>query len=486
MAVEIGGFSIFYIIYILLAVSFAVQILLDNKTPQSSVAWILTIFLIPYVGVAFYILSGINWRKRKLVKQRPEDLFGTYLRTVLDQQQNFLTKEKEYLGSDMHKIMTMTMKTANAIITEHNSVKLYHAGDLLFEDLLRDLEQATESIHLEYFIFRDDALGKRIISILKEKADQGVEVRFLVDGSGSKLTFSFRGRYGLRRSNVDFRNFLDPGNIVTAWLLNYSSHRKIVVIDNKIAYTGGMNVGEEYINGGRRFDTWRDTHMRFVGNSVMILQSIFLADWLNSGGSVNDFGRFFRSRRFDPLIENSLGVQILTSGPDSNWYSIQQLYFNMITNANERVIIQSPYFVPDESISTAMETAALSGIEVNLMITGCPDKLVPYWAAHTFFEPLLRAGVKIYLYKAGFFHSKVVVIDDLLATAGSCNMDQRSFFLDYELNAIFYDKKITKQFVDQFEKDREHCELMDMDLYNRISGLSKFRNSIFRIISPLL
>lgn len=483
---EIGGFSVFYIIYLVLAVSLSIQILFDNKTPQSSVAWILAIFLIPYVGILFYMLSGINWRKRKLVKVRPEELFEVHLRENLDTQHQFIAEQRLLLGSDLYKIMTMTNKSANSIITEDNDVRLYHTGKDLFDDLLEDLEAAQQSIHMEYFIFRDDDLGKRILSILKQKAEQGVEVRFIVDGAGSKLTFSYSSRRKLRRSKVEFHNFLDPGNIVTAWLLNYSSHRKIVVIDNYIGYTGGMNIGREYIDGGKRFDSWRDTHMRITGSATAILQSIFLSDWVNSGGRVDTFDRFFTEAEVVDSFRDFTGLQLISSGPDSNWSSVHQLYFAMIANANERVIIQSPYFVPDESIAAALQTAALSGIEVNIMITGRPDKRIPFWAAHTFFEPLLRAGVNIYLYTAGFFHSKVVIIDETLSTAGSCNMDQRSFFLDYELNAIFYDRQITREFIDQFERDCEQCVQMTLERYESISSVAKFRNSVMRLISPLL
>ncbi len=291
--VLIGGFSIFYILYIILAVSFSIQILLDNKTPQSSVAWILAIFLIPYLGVLLYVLLGINWRRKKMVRQRPEHLFGEHLREVLDLQSDSISEEKDLLGSDMHKIMTLTMKSANAIITNGNTIRLYHQGAELFDDLISDLEDAEVSIHLEYFIFRDDEVGRRILSILRKKAADGVEVRLLVDGAGSKLTFSHKGRRSLKRSRVEQRNFLDPGNIVSARLMNYRTHRKIVVIDNVIAYTGGMNIGKEYIDGGRRFDSWRDTHMRVQGPSSFILQSIFLADWSNSGGTLPALERFF-------------------------------------------------------------------------------------------------------------------------------------------------------------------------------------------------
>ena len=483
---EIGGFSIFYIISLVLAVSFSIQLLFDNKTAQSSLAWIMAMFLIPYVGVGAYVLSGINWRKRKLVKYRPEELYGTYLSDVLAHQRELINEKKEHIGSDMHKIMMMTMRAANGVVMGNNDCRIYHTGEPHFADLIEDLKGARKTIHIEYFIYRDDEIGGEILEILKAKAAEGVEVRLLVDGAGSKFTFSRRGRRRLRRSQVEYRNFLDPSNVFFAWLLNYSSHRKIVVIDNRISYTGGMNIGKEYIDGGKRFDSWRDTHMRFVGNASGVLQSIFLADWMNSGGVVEDIGRFFQELDLSTHGVNLTGVQMLSSGPDSDWYSIQQLYFTMITNANDRVIIQSPYFIPDESITTAMENAALGGVDVNLMITGRPDKLIPYWAAHTFFESLLKAGVKIYLYTAGFLHSKVVIIDDRIVTCGSCNMDQRSFFLDFELNTTFYDPQTAKEFVRQFEQDCEASRRFTMVDYHNISSLRKLRNSVFRLISPLL
>jgi cardiolipin synthase len=299
------------------------------------------------------------------------------------------------------------------------------------------------------------------------------------------FTLSQRGRRKLVEAGVEFRNFLNPASILGAWVINYRNHRKIVVIDGKIAYTGGMNIGEEYISGGRRFRTWRDTHMRFTGEVVALLQSAFLADWFNSNGTVGRLEDYFQHQE-DQSAKRFLPVQILCSGPDSDWYSIQQLYFNLIANADQKVLIQSPYFVPDDSIRIAMETAALSGVDVRLMMTGIPDKHIPFWAAHTYFDNLLSAGVKIYLYEKGFFHSKAVIIDDKIVTSGSCNMDVRSFFLDYELNAVFYDEKTAKMFSDQFEKDMENCILLTLEMH-RTSGIpSKLRNSVCRIFSPLL
>lgn len=483
---QIEGFSIFYILYMVLAIGLSIQILLDNKTAQSTLAWIFAIFLIPYVGAVFYLLSGINWRRRGLVKQRPEDLFGRYLKEEIKTQGRLIEKEAELLGSDMSKILTLTLKSGNSIVTRRNTIQLYFHGEELFQDLIKDLEDAVQSIHIEYFIYRYDDVGRKIIDILEKKAAEGVEVRLIVDGSGSFLTLPPKARRRIRRSKIQFHDFLNPANFITGWLLNYSSHRKIVVIDGQIGYSGGMNIGREYIDGGKRFPDWRDTHIRFYGDSVPILQSVFISDWINSGGTYNteDAPKHFIVPHDFP--GKTISTQILCSGPDSRWYSIQQLYFNMITNADKNVYIQSPYFIPDESITTAMETAALSGIEVHLMITGLPDKRVPFWVAHTYFPSLLSAGVNIYLYEKGFLHAKNLIIDDTIVTAGSCNMDQRSFFLDYELNAVFYDHDIAVAFRKQFEKDLENCRVFTKKDLEQIKRIRHFRNSVFRMIAPLL
>jgi cardiolipin synthase A/B len=485
---NIGGFSISYIIYIIFAIGLAVQLLLDNKTPQSTFAWILAIFLIPYAGGIIYLLVGLNWRRRKLVQVRPEEIFGQRMKKLLDLQSDQIEAAYNSLGSDVSKILTVTMRTGNAIVTQDNKLDLIHTGKEKFEYLIADLENARKSIHMEYFIFRDDEIGSRIISILERKAREGVVVRLLVDGAGSRPTLSGKGRRRLRKGPIEFRNFLDPANLVSAWLINYSMHRKIVIIDGSIAYTGGMNIGMEYIDGKPRFSSWRDTHLRFTrGGVVVLLESIFIADWMNSGGDVEAFEKYPEYEEIEEVGDSMLfPVQILSSGPDSKWYSIHKLYLTMISNANRKVLIQSPYFVPDESIAAAIETAALTGVEVALMMTGRPDKLIPFWVAHTFFEPLLKAGVRIFLYEAGFFHVKALIIDDLVVTVGSCNMDQRSFFLDYELNAVVYDQRTAIEMAEQFERDLECCREVTLADYEAISRAGKFRNSVFRTIAPLL
>lgn len=481
--VNLGSILLFF--YFAFVIVLTVQIVLDNKPPEVAVAWILAIYFLPYFGAILYLLSGVNWKKKKIMKQLPERTFKTYLSPILEQQKNFLQNNDpdNELDSDISKTISLALQAGNSILTLNNSVQMYYEGGGFFDELIRDLEKAEETINMEFFIYRSDELGRRIKDILVRKAKEGVKVRMLFDGVGcfNKLSWKFKGE--LKDSPIDARYFLDPMNILSSRLLNYRNHRKIVVIDGKVGYTGGMNLGLEYMDGGPRFHRWRDTHMRLVGESVQMLQGVFLSDWYNSGGDVVKDARFFPL----PVEKGSyIPTQVVVSGPDSDWNSIKKLFLHLISNANSRVFIQSPYFIPDQSLMNALESAALSGVEVNLMMTGRPDKRIPFWVAHTYFEDLINAGVNIYLYEEGFLHAKVLIVDEIISTVGSCNMDTRSFHLDYEVNVFFYDKKTTSDLIAQYNVDVAECRQITFEDIRGLSIFRRLRNSIFRMIAPVL
>jgi cardiolipin synthase len=419
------------------------------------------------------------------MKLLPEKSFENLLGPILQQQRDFLKNDWERIDNDMAKSISLSLSAGNSIITLNNRLETYHQGEPLFEKLIADLEAAVDSIHMEIYIYRSDALGHRIREILIRKAEQGIKVRLLFDGVGCFNKMSRRFKRELKESPVETRYFLDPMNVLSGRLLNYRNHRKVTVIDGKIGYTGGMNIGVEYVSGGNRFDSWRDSHIRLEGESVQLLQAVFLTDWFNSGGGMDQDPRFFpeKGRRSG---NRQLPTQIVCSGPDSDWNSLRMLYANLIHNANERIYIQSPYFVPEATVMNALLTAALSGIEVHVMMTGVPDKRIPFWVAHTYFEDLIRAGVRIYLYQAGFFHAKTLVADDSIATIGSCNLDVRSFHLDYELNAVFYDREVARDLIETFETDLTECIRIDEKYIRKLHLPSLLRNSFFRIIAPLL
>ncbi|MDC7225407.1 MAG: cardiolipin synthase [Spirochaetales bacterium] len=472
------------IVFYIVVFAITIRILLDNRSPTWSLAMLLALYFLPVIGIPLYFLGGVNWKKRKIVKHIPERIFKSNLGDLIQRQQDFLSNVPSEYENDSVKNVRMLLNSSGAILTMDNIMQVYEEGEDLFRDLLEKLEEAERSIHMEYFIWRSDELGEQIREVLTRKAAEGVEVRLLFDGVGCFRMMSRRYKLRLRRAGIQIRYFLDPLSPFSGWLLNYCNHRKIVVVDGQTAFMGGMNIGSEYIDGGKRFDTWRDIHMRFKGESVGLLQAVFLADWENSGGKVEDESVYINT---EPDTEGDLAMQIVTSGPDSDWHSLKDLFFNLISNANEEVLIASPYFIIDEAIEEAMVTAALAGVTVRIIMAGPPpDKWVPFWVAQTYYERLIEAGVEFYQYRKGFFHSKYIVADGKVATAGTCNMDLRSLQLHYEINAVIYDAVEAEKFRSIFEENLTDCRKVSLEELENLGFLKKLRNSIFRIIAPLL
>lgn len=465
--------------YILYVIVMDLVILLDNKSAQSTLAWLLAVHILPFASLPAYLMAGINWRKHRIVRQRPEEILQRYCHQG--------TPEPDICSivPDAVKHIQLLRHSNGSRVTLGNRVKLYHAGKDFFSELKQDLRAAKESIHLEFFIWKSDPLGWELGEILMQKAREGVKVRVLVDRVGCLFRISFRYRRLLRAAGVDFRYFMSLSKPFSSLLSNYLNHRKIVVIDRDISYTGGNNVGLEYITGGKHFKSWRDTHLRIVGEASTQLQAVFMTDWFNTTRKWLEQDHYFTDwdTHYDP---GDIPVQIVVSGPDSDWAAIRDLYVNLIGNAKQRIWIQSPYFIPDELTLLTMTLAARSGIDVRLMMTGVPDKRIPYWAANTYFESLLAAGGHIYQYEPGFFHAKVVICDSQIATVGTCNMDIRAFMLNYEVNAVFYDKGIVSELAEVFERDRSQCREVTLKSLRRQGPLRRVRNSLLRLLSPLL
>lgn len=481
--------------------------LLENKPPYSFIAWLTVLVFLPYIGVIFYIFLGMNWKKskKKISAKLPEDMLKRDFSYLLDEQIEIMNNMGGLYGKNVN-LVKLAIKSGYSPITVQNEVSIFDNGEELFESMINDLKLAEKMIHMEYFIWRSDKLGKKIKDILIKKAKEGVKVRLIFDGVGSMLRISRKYRRELRRNKIDFLYYHDPFSIFWTRFINYRNHRKIVVVDGMVAYMGGMNLGQEYIDGGKRFSSWRDIHLRMVGDSCNLIQNVFICDWHNAGGK--DLDSFLESEPDNLLNNNSilnkdflneiknlfpqsttdkyLPVQILSSGPDSKWDTIQKVYSRMIEEARESVYIESPYFVPDEGFLHILENASLSGIDVNLMITGKPDKLLAWWVAQTYFETLLKAKVNIYLYQKGFLHSKFCVIDGRIVSCGTCNMDVRSFYLHYEMNAVIYSVEIAKKFEAIFEKDISNSHKVTPEEYAKQPVLVRLRNSACRIIAPVL
>ena len=471
---------VFYIVVLVITV----RILLSNRDPNWAISMLLILYFVPFIGIPIYLLNGVNWQKRKIVKHIPERIFKDNLGELISRQREFLQAVPPDYDNDAVKIVRMLLKSSGAILTMNNRVSYFDEGEALFRDLVQELENAEKSIHMEYFIWRSDELGERIKEVLLRKAAEGVEVRLLFDGVGCFRMMSRRYKRQLAKGGVQIRYFLDPLNPISGWLLNYCNHRKILVVDGRIGYTGGMNIGSEYIDGGKRFKTWRDTHVKLEGDTVNLLQAVFMADWENSGGRIADEAAYI-----SPVTEryDEVPVQIVTSGPDSDWHSLKELFFNLIANANEEILIASPYFVVDSAIEEALVTAAMAGVRVRIIMAGSPpDKWIPFWVAHTYYERLIKAGVEFYHYGEGFLHSKYLVIDSKIATIGTCNMDMRSFQLHYEINAVIYDHIKATTLRNLFEDDIENSRKISLEECEELGFLRKLRNSIFRMFAPLL
>lgn len=480
------------VLYVLYVLGMVLILLLDEKPPQSTAAWILSVIFLPFLGLLLYLFAGVNWKRHKILQQRPEEKFRQQLQDVLKRQYDFLADPESPLShtpteykSDVQKTVRLLLNSNHTPVTLHNHFDIFDAGKDFFDALKTDLQAAQKHIHMEFFIWKSDALGWEIGELLAQKAQAGVEVRLLFDGVGCFWKMSRRYKRFLKQSGIEFRIFLDPLNPVISNYANYLNHRKIVVIDGHLAYMGGMNLAEEYITGGKRFDSWRDTGLRFEGEVAQQLQTIFATDWFNSSGKWLSDSRYFPELPLLPDKDRS-PIQIACSGPDSEWFSIKQLLFNLIINADQEVYLQSPYFIPDEGIATAMETAALSGVQVHLMLTGIPDKKIPYWVAESYFANILKAGCRIYRYQKGFLHCKTLSVDGHIASVGTCNLDLRSFELDYEVNAVIYDRHLAQTLKEHFERDQIHCQEITLQEVQNMGLLRQLRNNALRMLSPLL
>ncbi|MCG3212461.1 MAG: Major cardiolipin synthase ClsA [Anaerolineae bacterium] len=470
------------VIYIVVA---AVYIIMENRAPQSTFAWLFLFIAVPVVGVIIYIFFGHGWRafsqENKIARQVLGNEFMRDLGDLFERQPaiiNRLAAEKP--GSFKKKILKLVQRTSNSILTGYNDVEILQDAKMKYPRLLADIEAARHYIHLNYYIWTEDSYTLQVKDALINRAKAGVEVRCLYDASGGALSKQYL--QDLTSAGVEIHPYLDYRYLTKLHTANYRSHRKIAVIDGKIGYVGGLNLDKEQMDPPA-FDTWRDTHLRIVGEAAWALQGSFVISWFNTTGQK------ITGRQYYPPVQttNFLPVQITQGGPDSQWQAIRQLYFLMITSAEEKIYLQSPFFIPDESIIEALRAAALTGVDVKLMFTPRGSTYqIPYRAAHTYFEEVVEAGAKVYLYQGGYFHPKTLNIDNAVIAVGTANMDIRSFSLNYETTAIVYDAGKARELEAQFLEDLKHCREWSLDAYKAISPVRRFVDSIYRLASPLL
>jgi cardiolipin synthase len=347
--------------------------------------------------------------------------------------------------------------------------------------MLDAIHNAKDHIHMEYFIIKDSHIGRKFKQALIDKAKEGLEVRFIYDAVGSfRLDDNFLKP--LKDAGVQVEVFLPVTLPLFGSRLNYRNHRKILVVDGKIGFVGGINIGDEYLGKNKKMGFWRDTHLKIQGEAVYVLQGIFLADWyFVSKEAIDDFKYFPPQGYCGEKI-----IQIASSGPDSYWASIHQAYFSAINSARDRVYITTPYLVPDEGILLALKTAALRGVDVRLLLPIKPDHKTVFWASKSHFIELLEAGVRIYQYGKGFVHGKVFVVDNNFTSIGTANLDIRSFKLNFEVNAFIYDKEVNSKMARDFFEDLRVSKKVLLDEYKNRPLIHKVKESIARVFSPIL
>ena len=460
-------------------------IFLERRDATSTWAWLLVLFFLPIAGFFLYLLLGRPLRQKHLFRWEGRSRIG--IEKLIHYQMEAIENHSfEFLKEDTksyREMIYLHLRNNHAVLTQDNDVRIFNDGFDKFDSLLHDLDSAKDHIHIQYYIFRLDDIGKRIYNTLLRKAKQGVKVRVLYDDMGSRW---------LRKRQ--FKELIAYGGEVEAFFpsifplinprLNYRNHRKIVVIDGRVGYIGGFNVGDEYLGLNKRFGYWRDTHLRLEGSSLHPLHTRFILDW-NQASANHDIEY---SERYFPAIprKGTVGMQIVSSGPDAQWEQIKDGYLKMINLATKYIYIQTPYFIPDISFLDALRIACLSGIDVRIMIPNKPDHLFVYWATISNVGSLLKAGAKVYIYEKGFLHAKTIVVDDEVSTVGTANIDVRSFKLNFEVNAFIYDKETSHKLAELFEEDMQNSTELTWEAYQKRSSLIRTKESISRLLSPIL
>ncbi|MBE3073687.1 MAG: cardiolipin synthase [Actinobacteria bacterium] len=459
-----------------------VTVLTDDREPTATWAWLLVLVAFPLIGLPFYYLFGRDWKRRALKDPRLPVVRGLMAPTMERVRAKYASAQGEALawanGHGVSHVVGMIAKTEGAVVLPAYDFELLIDGTAKFEALKRDLAAATDTVNIQYFAWERDKLTAELTEILLERLAAGVEVRMLNDFIGC-LPYKKDEIRRLRAAGARILyDVVDPRQV------NYRDHRKIVVIDGVLGYTGGLNVGQEYIDGAPRFPAWRDSHCRFHGPAVADLQRLFVGRWHARTGKSLFTERFFPTQY--PEGGRRTLAQIVSTGVDVPWDPARRAHMAGMSAARERIWIQSPYLVPTPDILSTMLDAALGGIDVRFMMTAWPDKKIAYYAAESFFRQLVEAGVKVYRYKRGFFHPKTMTIDGQVLVIGTMNFDIRSLALDKELMVWLYDEELAAQHERVFLEDMAECELMTLEEIGSWSSLRRLRNSGARLASNLL
>lgn len=459
-------------------------IILERRNPAASAAWVTVIFMLPVAGMVLFFLLSQNISARKLYKLSDfeEMKIDSSLENQINEIKNGAYRFSTEEGNLWQDMIHLNQLYGRAYYSQNNSVEFLTDGRQMFDTMMHDIMSARETINIMFFIVKNDETGRQFIDALTKKAREGVEVRLLLDSMGSRQI-----------NDKVLRDFLDAGgkrayffprkfNLVN-FDFNYRNHRKLAVIDGIIGYTGGFNIAREYLGLKKKFGYWRDTHIRITGQSVQDINARFILDWRAASKEKIILSEAFYS---SVINEGDTGIQIVSSGPDSVKEEVKRSLMKMITSAERSIYVQTPYFVPDDSILESLKMAAQCGVDVRVMIPCRPDHPLVYWATYSYAGELVKSGGRVFIYEKGFLHSKTMVVDGEVGTVGSANFDRRSFSLNFESNAFIYDKKEAQTMERIFCEDLKECRELTISLYENRSRTIKVKEVAARLLSDLL
>ena len=462
-----------------------VIIFFQRRSPQTVWTWLLLLYFIPILGFLLYLIIGQDFHKSHMFREKEVD--GEIKYTVRRQEENIYRKKLRLADPAMERFRNLilyNLEAGEAVLTDNNDVRIYTDGKEKFEALISEMEQARQYIHLQYYIIKNDELWQKIEEVLIRKVKHGVEVRVLFDSMGCR-TMKNKDWERLEEAGIWAAEFF-PAILGKLQLrVNYRNHRKIVVIDGRVGFVGGYNIGREYIGRDKKFGYWRDTHLCIEGAAVTSLAVRFVLDW-NYAARENLFldDRLFQLPEY---IRNGHDpIQIISSGPDSKTKTIHDNYLKLILSARHHLYLQTPYLIPDQSILDALMIASRSGVDVRIMIPCKPDHPFVYWATYSYVGELVAAGAKCYVYNNGFLHAKTLTVDGMAGSVGTANMDIRSFELNFEVNAVIYSEKTVEKLERAFENDIAQSTLVTKKIYNNRGMIVRVKEQFSRLLSPLL
>ncbi|WP_218843414.1 cardiolipin synthase [Winogradskyella wichelsiae] len=464
-----------------LALSAVATILLKKINPTKALSYIIGLLALPFLGLIVYYLFGQEYRKTKIFS-RKNVLNQTIIKKIQEQLElntKSINKVDDLLDQKS-KLIPLLYNSEKSKLTINNEVKLIKNGDDKFKLLFKDIKEAKHHIHLEYFAIEDDQIGTELLNLLCEKASEGLEIRIVIDDVGSSISSKMKRK--IKDCGIQMHSFMPVLFSKFTGQMNYRDHRKITVIDGKIGYVGGINVSDHYVNANNdRY--WRDTHIRLAGEAVKPLQILFFTTWDFVSDNALEMSKSYFP---DHNCKENVPLQIAASGPDTDWSNIMESIFIAITNAEDYVYITTPYFIPNSEILTALQVIARSNIEVKIIVPKKSDSWIAEYATNSYLEMLLAAGVEVYHYTKGFVHAKTMVVDGVFSTVGTTNMDYRSFNINFEVNALIYDKKISSELTEFFNEDLKDCEKLEWQSWKKRPKRTKIIEAIARLMAPLL